>query len=297
MSQNRAAVHKLVRGPSVSFLVQNPLILLRRESPMIVHLFAQCWNDEWMLPFFFRHYDSWVDHYFIYDDRSTDGSLSLLKDHRNVTISPFERTTGESFVLSEQALSNECWKQSRGKADWVIVTDIDEHLFHPDGRDYLARCRSEHITLIPALGYQMISENPPTPEQTLCRTYTVGAPWVQMMKPSIFNPEAVTDMNFSHGRHTASPTGRIKIPQSDEMLLFHYKYMGLEHTHLRHQQLRTGLGQQDLQQGWGHKYLWSIEELRTDWKKVADVAIDTAAICHEAAKHYPIRPWWEKYRS
>jgi len=29
-------------------------------------------NDEWMLPFFFRHYDPLVDRYFIYNVRSTD---------------------------------------------------------------------------------------------------------------------------------------------------------------------------------------------------------------------------------
>ena len=102
---------------------------------MIIHLYAQCWNDEWMIPFFLRHYGSWVDQIFIYDDGSTDASLSLLQSDLKVTVRRFERTTPDSFVLSELAFSNACWKQSRGHADWVIVTDMDEHLIHPDGRD------------------------------------------------------------------------------------------------------------------------------------------------------------------
>jgi hypothetical protein len=264
---------------------------------MIVHLYAQCWNDEWMLPFFFRHYESLVDRYFIYDDASTDGSLSLLQSHAKVETRRFDHSIADSFALSEQAFSNECWKQSRGQADWVIVTDVDEHLFHPDGRSYLARCSAEDVTLIPALGFQMISETLPRPGQNLCRDYPIGAPWVQMMKPSIFNPDAITEMNFAPGRHTADPLGRIKVPQTDEMLLFHYKYLDPEQTHRRHQQLRSGLGSRDLEQGWGHKYSWSVGQLQADWKKMADAAIDTTAIRREPAKHYPIRPWWETYRA
>jgi hypothetical protein len=262
---------------------------------MIVHLFAQCWNDEWMLPFFFRHYDTLVDRYFIYDDLSTDATLALLLSHPKVETRRFERSA-ESFVLSEQAFSNECWKQSRGQADWVIVTDIDEHLFHPDGRGYLARCSAEDVTLIPALGFQMISETQPSVGENLCWNYPIGAPWVQMMKLSVFNPDAIIEMNFAPGRHTADPAGRIKIPPKDEMLLFHYKYMGLAQTYLRHQQLRAGLGCRDLEEGWGHKYSWSLEELQADWKKMADMAIDTRTIRRGPAQYYPFCPWWERYR-
>ena len=35
---------------------------------LTVHVYAQCWNEVEMLPFFFRHYDGLVDQYFIYDD-------------------------------------------------------------------------------------------------------------------------------------------------------------------------------------------------------------------------------------
>ena len=35
---------------------------------MRVHLYSICWNDARILPYFFRHYDSLVDRYVIYDD-------------------------------------------------------------------------------------------------------------------------------------------------------------------------------------------------------------------------------------
>jgi hypothetical protein len=196
-------------------------------------------------------------------------------------------------VLSELAFSNACWKQSRGQADWVIVTDMDEHLYHPDGRDYLARCAADGITFIPALGFQMISETRPEPGQNLSQDFVIGTPWVQMMKPSVFNPDAIEEMNFTPGRHKAEPVGRIKAPPRDELKLFHYKYIGFDDTQARHEQLRQGLGAKDVENRWGHKYAWSPDQLRSDWNKMAAGAVDTR-LC--SASCYPLAPWWEKYR-
>ena len=47
---------------------------------MIVHVYALCWNEEKMLPFFFKHYDNIADQYFIFDNDSRDNSLSMLKE-------------------------------------------------------------------------------------------------------------------------------------------------------------------------------------------------------------------------
>jgi hypothetical protein len=66
-----------------------------------------------------------------------------------------------------------------------------------------------------------------------------------MMKLSIFNPNRLAEVHFSLGRHTADPVGETVVPPLDEVLLFHYRYLGFEQTHLRHQQLRAGLGERD----------------------------------------------------
>ena len=99
---------------------------------MKIHLYALCWNDADMLPFFFRHYDRFVTRYIIFDDGSTDESLAIMQSRQNVELRKFVREDADSFALSEQAVSNHCWKASRGVADWVIITDIDEHLHHTD---------------------------------------------------------------------------------------------------------------------------------------------------------------------
>jgi len=49
-----------------------------------------------MLPHFFRHYDSVVDQYFIYDNGSIDDSIGILYEHPNVTVRHFRN--GGRFV-------------------------------------------------------------------------------------------------------------------------------------------------------------------------------------------------------
>ncbi len=249
-----------------------------------------------MLPFFFRHYDPFVDHYVLFDGGSTDSTLSLLADRQKVEVRQFIRSDTESFAFSERSLSNQCWKESRGAADWVIVTDIDEHLFHPSMLQYLDICSDEGITLIPALGFQMISEDVPATGETLCQSRFFGAPWTQMMKPSIFKPSEIEEINFSVGRHTANPIGNVRVPQRDEVLLLHYKYLNFEQTHSRHGQLATELKPTDIRFGMGHKYGWSRDELRKDWDRVVAGAVDVRKIITNAAEYYPYERWWSRYR-
>ena len=51
---------------------------------MRLHLYALCWNEGRMLPYFFRHYRSLVERFFIFDDGSTDGSLEFLRAQPDV---------------------------------------------------------------------------------------------------------------------------------------------------------------------------------------------------------------------
>jgi len=64
-----------------------------------------------MLPFFFRHYDPFVDRYVLFDDGSTDTTLSLLAGRPKVEVRQFIRSDTQSFLFSEQTLSNDCWKE------------------------------------------------------------------------------------------------------------------------------------------------------------------------------------------
>ena len=248
-----------------------------------------------MLPFFFSHYDNLVSQYFFFDDHSSDSSLDLMNSHPNVEVEPLIRSDPDSFALSELAISNECWKRSRGRADWVVVIDIDEHLFHPDLTALLMRYKALGITIVPALGYQMISEEFPHPDGKLCETHTNGAPWDSYNKLALFDPSAISEIDYGVGRHHASPTGCVIAPSNDELLLLHYKFLGFERTHARHQQQRHGLRTKDIENSWGYQYTWSEEEFRHTWHEFARNVIDVR--WDAAVANYPIPRWWDPFRS
>jgi hypothetical protein len=261
---------------------------------MTIHLYTISWNETDMLGFFFRHYDPWVDRYVFYDNGSTDDTVGLLRAHPKVELRRFERTHADSFVLSHTHLQNNVWKESRGKADWVVITAVDEHLHVPGQamKDYLQKCRRRRVTCIPALGYQMLSREMAGPDELLCETRTLGAPFEPMSKLSLFNPNALEETNYDMGRHRAAPTGRIRLPWRDRLLLLHYKQLGYERTYQRESFLKTGLGPTDLANQWGYHYLQSEAEFKKTWEKYEQ---DLQDISHPGAKpwknHPGFRPW------
>ena len=220
---------------------------------MIVHLHASCWNEERMLPFFFRHYDPIVDHYYIHDNQSTDGSLEILRDHPRVTVLPLV-LQGDSICHASFKLVNDLWKCSRNQADWVAVCNIDEFFWHEDLRDYLSQCREQGITYLPTTGYDMITDEFPQPHDNLAHTYRKGARRESLDKPSFFNPDAIRHSGFAMARHKARPRGRVRKPRRQEVLLLHYKHLGFEYVQKRHAALHARMRQKDREDRLGYHY-------------------------------------------
>ena len=247
-----------------------------------------------MLGFFFRHYDPWVERYVVFDDGSTDGSIDLLDAHPRVERRRLDRSETGSFVLSHRAIQNEVWQESRGDADWVVVTALDEHLWCPQTTmaELLARHAEEGVTAVPALGYQMLADDLPPLGELLCTARTIGAPWPMMNKLSLFRPDALAETYFGPGRHTAAPIGDVRYPRRDELLLLHYKYIGFDRLLRRQALLRTGLGEVDHQRRFGHQYSWGEDQTRAHWEEFAAQAVDIAAPGPDHHTTHPGPRWW-----
>jgi hypothetical protein len=244
---------------------------------MSVHLYTLCWNEAEMLPFFFRHYDPWVDRYVIYDDDSIDGSLDLLRVHPKVEIRKFRRVVPDSFVLSHQVMQNEAWKESRDEADWVVVTAIDEHLEPVGGKDmpsFLQKCKTDGVTVIPTSGYQMVDRRRPEPDWRLASFMTKGMRFPIMDKVSIFDPTMLRTPGFGVGRHQARPEGHIVYSDPAEVMLLHYKYIGFLNSYRRQKALSSGLGEIDRKNGWGSQYLGGIFRHLKMWRRFERYAIN-----------------------
>ena len=247
-----------------------------------------------MLPFFFRHYDDLVDRYFVHDDGSTDGSQDILRAHPRVELYRLpDYSDPRSRVLSAISHFEDVWRPSRGHADWVILTDIDEHLYHRDLSQYLETCLATGVTMIPALGYQMLSEDFPEDTGTpLCRSRPMGAPCGHYSKLNVFSPDAIDTLNYAIGRHTCKPTGQLVSPDHDELLLLHYKYLGFDRIHQRHQLYATRSREDDVANRWGYQYFWSRDELQTEWREIASRLIDISDPTINHAQFHPAPRWW-----
>lgn len=225
-----------------------------------------------MLPYYFRHYNSIADRFFIFDDASTDASLEILAKQPKVEIDRFHKQT-DSLVGSAAMFNDNIWKRSRKKADWVIICSMDEHLYHPDLLGYLKQCQKAGITAIPpAEGYQMVSDSFPDSDERLCDLITRGMRFKKMDKFCIFNPDAIEETNFIPGRHKANPSGRVVFPKKRDLKLLHYKYLGLDYLITRYAELRTGLSRVDLEKRWGHQYLLDREKIEKEFLAVREAS-------------------------
>jgi hypothetical protein len=261
----------------------------RRSTP--VHLYTLCWEEADMLGFFFRHYDPWVDRYVVYDDGSTDGSLAVLAAHPKVELRTFVRSDEGSFCLSHKAMQDEVWKESRGEADWVVVTAIDEHL-HVPGRwmsEYLVQQTARGATILPALGFDM--NHPTMLDDTglLVERVTRGRPRIAFNKLSIFNPDAVEETGFSTGRHKAEPAGDLRLPRYNEVVLWHYKHLGFDRCAEREASQANRLGPTDKSLGLG-RYGWSRDAFRTFWTQMERESADLSGRVPDRVCVGPL--WW-----
>lgn len=248
-----------------------------------------------MLGFFFRHYDRYVERYVFYDDGSDAPTLDILRAHPRAELRRLERAFPDSFLRSAPVQQDAMWKESRGQADWVIITSVDEHLYHADLTAYLETCRRTGVTIIPALGYQMISRLFPAADALLCCDCPWGASYDPMNKLGIFDPDAIEETNYERGRHRAHPTGTVRYPPRDELLNLHYKYLGVDYIRRRNADLLAKLGSANAELP-GHmsysreaaQLSASIEEWQRASVNISDPALQPWRTHHDASRH----GWW-----
>jgi hypothetical protein len=262
-------------------------------SFMSIHLYAACWNEERIIPFFLQHYAPLVDRIIIYDDHSTDRSVELLRASPKVDVRPFRREA-ESYLDAHLILFETCWQESRGRADWVCLVDLDEFLFHPDWHHYLAAQKDTGVTVIQALGYEMVSETFPPVGADLANTLTRGQRDLHLDKTGLFAPDAIEQMNHIVGRHRCSPVGRVVPPVHYCMQLRHYKTLGLDYVLARAHALAGRITGDDLARGWSVHYLRDDDSIRAHFQEQLAQAKPVPSPLVTKPKK---KPWWRRLTS
>lgn len=261
-------------------------------SRPVIHYYAVCWNEEYLIPHFLAHYGDLVDAMVILDDGSTDQSVQILRREPKATIRPTNRPASGPYIGFNTNVYNNLWKLSRGHADWVIVGNIDEFIYARDLVRYLTACTKEGVTVVPVLGFEMISRDPIRLDQNLLKVVRRGAPSRPLSRLAIFNPDAIEEINYLDGRHVADPRGDVVFPQKDRVLNLHYKKVGMARTFQRmiQQDKRRSLSERRRWRGFQYGEGWP--GFVADWETVERDSIDVFDWYGRGGTDLPDIAWW-----
>lgn len=198
------------------------------DSAMLprVWVFTVFHNEEAMLPYFLRHYGRFAEKIILWDDRSTDASRQIIARYPCAEARDLGWEGGfDDLYLVEFA--NQAYKEARGKADWCIWVDADEFVYHPDVLGELQRYQAEGATFLDFDGFQMFGDAPPSGDGQIYAELYHGQPGYYKAG-SVFSPELL-EMNWSVGKHTCRPVGRLLAGKDCEFVLLHYRYLGLDY--------------------------------------------------------------------
>lgn len=225
--------------------------------------YTLAYNEERMIRFWLAHYSRFASKLVVYDNYSTDNTVEIVRSYPNTEIRKYD-TNNKVIDMAMLKIKNECYKEARGKADYVIVGDVDELLYHEDMTGFLERCLQDGVTLPSVAGFEMVGTH--VPETGLLTDHiTNGAVCMLETKQIVFSPRL--DMNFSVGAHACSPLGSVK-QSSDHAKLLHYKFVSLPYVLENYRRLGSRLSADNLRRGLGVHYLASKEEIE---KKYADL--------------------------
>lgn len=188
-----------------------------------IHVYTVCKNEIEILPFFVSYYEKIADEIIIFDNQSTDGSKEYVQAHPRCRLIEYN-TKNELRDDIHRFIKNSAWHESKGKADWVIVSDIDEFLFHKRLLCELKKYKALGISIPKVEGFNMISEEFPQKGIDIIQQVRYGAYSRQFSKNIIFDPNKIDQINYTAGGHSIEPEGEVFF--GGNLKLLHYKYLG-----------------------------------------------------------------------
>lgn len=172
---------------------------------MTLHIYTIAWNEEFMLPYFLKHYSRYASRIFVIDDHSTDRTAEIAKAHPLVTYIPY-RYNG----LNEKEFSETFVKMAKEyPSDWAVCVDTDEFI------KGLGRLGDNPGVVLKTKGYMMLGRTGRLEDCKAVRMETFD-------KPVVFDPKL--DIQFGDGRHTVN-----KHTLKSDLKLLHYKYPSREY--------------------------------------------------------------------
>ena len=223
--------------------------MLKIETFVVVN------NSERFIPYLIRHYGKFSK-VILLENNSTDNTVKEGIKHGAEIRKYMMPDVMDNLLLAE--IRNNCWKKS--KADWVIVVDEDEFVYHPDIVDILKESKA---TVIHPTFHNMFSEKFPTTKRQIYDEVKMGTPdgdiwWSKM---NILRPDQIDTMNWGVGSHTALPEGNVIIDNNSGIKTLHMSFLSRQFIIEKYKRKRSRYTETDIKNGWGGHSFWTEEKI------------------------------------
>ncbi len=190
-----------------------------------VDVFTLGYNEENILPHYIDHYKSFCRNITFYNNCSTDNSVDIcLKNGVKVV----NTDLNELNDVANINIKHSCYLNS--DADFCIVTDTDELLYHPDIVKLLTYYKTTGVNLPKIRGYTMATNSGYPKVGNLIKDIKTGIPSINYAKRCIFDPKL--KINWSVGQHILlGVKGSYKESEQEDLSLLHYKFIDREEIH------------------------------------------------------------------
>jgi glycosyltransferase involved in cell wall biosynthesis len=236
---------------------------------MDITVYALCYNEEELLPFFLDYYSRFALKIVIWDNYSTDATEAIANSYKKTKVEIHKFNTNNEFREDINVyIKNHCWKGD--KADLVIVCDVDEFLYAVDIPDFLARRQEFHV--FKPVGYNMVSENfPEYGPLLITEQIKSGVMAENYSKVVLFNPKMVTEIDYGIGAHIARPRGTsIMRPYdardfNEELKLLHYKNISFEYRQRKNWEYAPRVGAISKKSNWNYHFSYDEQTQRAEF--------------------------------
>lgn len=190
-----------------------------------VDVFTMAYNEEKVLPHFIKHYKQFCRNITLYNNCSTDSTVQICKDN-NVKV--IDTGLDEINDLEFLRIKENCYLSS--DADYVIVVDPDEFVYHPDMTKLLEEYKLKNITIPKTRGYTMATNDGYPNNGFLVDKIKTGIISIDYAKRSLFSPKL--KIHWHAGMHRIiSLEGPAKESEQQDISILHYKFIDRKEIH------------------------------------------------------------------
>ena len=229
-----------------------------------ITVFGLCYNEELMLPFFIAHYRKMFPgcRIVLWDNESTDRTHDIAIANK-CEIKTYN-TDGKLNDVKYLEIKNNWWKEA--ETDWVLVADIDEHLYITEG--LLSVQDFSGSSIIRSKGFNMVNLN----DDLNISSIDHGVRSKSYDKSYCFKRSVIQEINYGPGCHGSNPKGLVNYSIEDYVCM-HYKYVNPDYMVKRHSEYASRLSNVNKAKGYGSHYLYSDEKIRSEFNEARKNAI------------------------